>query len=273
VRSFGAERYSKNGLARTRNSKLSNPCGVSYNNEWSKAQMKSTPQQIQQRFDDEVERFSNLEKGQSATIDAPLVLELISSVAAAACPRAKSVLDVGCGAGNYTLKLLSKLPNLDVTLVDLSHAMLDRAMERVRSATTGQITPVQGDIRELPLMESSQDLILVAAVLHHLRSDAEWESVFRKFYRGLRAGGSIWISDLIEHDQPAVQQVMWREYGQYLTQLKNEQYRDTVYAYIEQEDTPRSLLFQIDMLRKVGFRRVEILHKNSVFAAFGAIKD
>jgi tRNA (cmo5U34)-methyltransferase len=27
---------------------------------------------------------------------------------------------VGCGAGNYTLKLLESLPNLDVTLIDLS---------------------------------------------------------------------------------------------------------------------------------------------------------
>jgi len=31
-------------------------------------------------------------------------------------------------------------------------------------------------------------------------------------------------------------------------------------------------MFQIDMLRAVGFQDVEILHKNSVFAAFGAIK-
>ena len=31
-------------------------------------------------------------------------------------------------------------------------------------------------------------------------------------------------------------------------------------------------MFQIDMLRAVGFQDVETLHKNSVFAAFGAIK-
>ena len=43
-------------------------------------------------------------------------------------------------------------------------------------------------------------------------------------------------------------------------------------AYIEQEDTPRSLVDQLDWLRRVGFRQVEVLHKNSVFAAFGAVK-
>jgi tRNA (cmo5U34)-methyltransferase len=65
---------------------------------------------------------------------------------------------------------------------------------------------------------------------------------------------------------------MWRRYGDYLAQVRNAQYRDEVFAYIEKEDSPRSLLFQIDLLREAGFRSVEILHKNSCFAAFGAFK-
>ena len=44
------------------------------------------------------------------------------------------------------------------------------------------------------------------------------------------------------------------------------------FGYVEEEDTPRPLMFQIDMLRRVGFEQVEILHKNNVFAAFGAMK-
>lgn len=79
--------------------------------------MKSTPAEIRDRFDKDVDRFSNLQTGQTSTIDAPLILDLISSAAAATCPKAKAVLDVGCGAGNYTLKLLQKLPGLDAALV------------------------------------------------------------------------------------------------------------------------------------------------------------
>ena len=69
--------------------------------------MKSTVEQIRARFDNDGERFSNLETGQSATIDAPLVFELISQAAAATNPGATDLLDVGCGAGNYSLKLHS----------------------------------------------------------------------------------------------------------------------------------------------------------------------
>src|SRR3982751_2506147 len=108
---------------------------------------KSTPDQIRARFDADVERFSNLETGQSASMDAPLVLELVVQAAAAATPAARAALDVGCGAGNYSLKLLQAVPNLDLTLLDLSRPMLDRAAARVQPQTTGRVTTVQADLR------------------------------------------------------------------------------------------------------------------------------
>jgi tRNA (cmo5U34)-methyltransferase len=45
-----------------------------------------------------------------------------------------------------------------------------------------------------------------------------------------------------------------------------------VFAYVEQEDTPRPLLFELDLLREVGFAQVDVLHKTVRFAAFGAVK-
>lgn len=235
--------------------------------------MKSSVDEIRQRFDADVDRFSNLETGQSATIDAPLAMSLVAEAAAAVTPHARHVVDVGCGAGNYTLKLLQSIGNLDVTLIDLSKPMLDRAVERVGRATSGRVTPLQRDIREVNLPAEGCDLILASAVLHHLRTDAEWESVFRSFYRALRDGGSIWIFDLIECSIAPIQSMMWNRYGQYLTNLKGDAYRDQVFAYVEREDTPRSLIFQLDLLRRVGFQQVDVLHKNSCFAAFGAVKQ
>lgn len=233
---------------------------------------KSTVDQIRTRFDNDVERFSNLDTGQAATIDAPLVLDLITSAAAAVSPHATAVLDVGCGAGNYTIKLLGKLPGLHATLVDLSRPMLDRAVSRVTAAGARGVTPIQSDIRELPLSPGSFDVVLAAAVLHHLRTDAEWEAVFAKLFACLRPSGSLWISDLVEHSTPAVQQLMWNRYGEYLVSLKGEKYRDDVFAYVEQEDTPKPLMDQLDLLKEVGFARVEVLHKNGPFAAFGGIR-
>ena len=234
--------------------------------------MKSTVDEIRQRFDADVERFSNLDSGQSATVDAPLAMALVAQAAAATTPHARHVLDVGCGAGNYTLKLLERFPTLDVTLIDLSKPMLDRATERVGRAATGSVTAVQGDIREIALPDQGFDIVLAAAVLHHLRTDTEWREVLTTFHRALRPGGSVWVFDLVESSIPAVRQLMWRQYGEYLARLKDEAYRDHVFAYVEKEDTPRPLLFQLDLLRQVGFSQVEVPHKNVCFAAFGAVK-
>lgn len=234
--------------------------------------LKSTVEEIRQRFDGDVERFSNLETGQSATVDAPLAMSLVTEAAATTTPHAQDLLDVGCGAGNYTLKLLEQLPNLNVTLVDLSQPMLDRAVQRIQPKTTGAVKAIQSDIRQLDLGQNRFDIILAAAVLHHLRTDDEWRAVFQKFHDALRPGGAIWIFDLIESSIPEIQTLMWRRYGEYLAALKDEAYRDAVFAYIAKEDTPRSVPFQLDLFRTVGFSEVEILHKNSCFAAFGAVK-
>jgi len=45
-----------------------------------------------------------------------------------------------------------------------------------------------------------------------------------------------------------------------------------VFEYIDKEDSPKPVTYQLDLLRKVGFRHIDLLHKNSCFAAFGAVK-
>jgi len=233
---------------------------------------KSSVEDIRRRFDADVERFSNIETGQTATIDASLVMSLICEAATATTPEATHVLDVGCGAGNFALKLLELQLNIGVTLIDLSRPMLDRAVERIRSHVPNPVEAIQNDIRDVEFDGERFDIILAATVLHHLRSDEEWTATFGKFYDALRPGGSIWIFDLVESSIPVVGDLMWQRYGEYLTALKDEAYRDHVFHYIDREDSPRSLMYQIDLLRKVGFSDVDVLHKNSCFAAFGAVK-
>lgn len=233
---------------------------------------KSTVEQIRQRFDASVERFSHLETGNVAQVDSRLSLDLIAEAAAASNPDAKSLLDVGCGAGNYTLQVLGLLPDRDVTLIDLSQPMLERARERVSAVSKGKIRLIQSDIREADLGDETYDVILASAVLHHLREEVEWKAVFSKFYRALRPGGTIWIYDLIRQTIPELDAPTLRRYADYLTTLKDEAYQRQVFGWMEDEDTPRPLTFQLDMLRAVGFRETDILHKNACFAAFGARK-
>ncbi len=235
--------------------------------------MKSTIKEIEKRFDDDVERFSNLETGQQTTLDALFNMELITTAIAQLYPKLKSVLDIGCGAGNYPVKLLQKTNQVDVTLVDLSQPMLDRARSRVEASTSGLVRTVKGDFRTAALEEEGYEVVIATAVLHHLRDDQDWESSFRKLYSLLKVGGSLWIFDLVYQQEAQLQELIYKDYyGNYLKELKDEAYRDHVFTYIEKEDTPRDLMYQLDLLRCVGFQQVDILHKNLCFASFVAIK-
>ncbi|WP_423148159.1 class I SAM-dependent methyltransferase [Rubrolithibacter danxiaensis] len=235
-------------------------------------QNKSTVTEIRERFDKDVARFSNLETGQQTTIDAPLTLELITDAVKYINPSAVNLLDIGCGAGNYTLKMLSKVPGLNCTLIDLSLPMLNKAKERVGKDTSGNVSIIQSDIRDINLPVNHFDIVLAGAVLHHLRDDNEWEHVFKKIYDSLKSGGSFWISDLVVHDIPELDQLFRNKYGEYLERLGGKDFKQKVFDYIELEDTPRSVNFQMNLMKSAGFKQVELLHKNLCFAAFGAIK-
>ncbi|WP_050026375.1 class I SAM-dependent methyltransferase [Verrucomicrobium sp. BvORR034] len=231
---------------------------------------KSTLEEIRTRFDHDVERFSKLETGQQATVDAPLVLELIAKVAGSHLQTGSSLLDLGCGAGNMTLRIMQETGPLHCHLVDLSQAMLTRALDRAAAADAASVHPTQTDLRTLEFEASQFDAVVAGAVLHHLRDDADWENVFRQIRRWLKPGGRLYVADLITFDDPTIQKIMWDRYGDYLTGLGGPDYRDKVFAYIDKEDTPRSLPYQLNLCREVGFRSWEVLHRNSVFACYVA---
>lgn len=238
--------------------------------DWSQ---KSTIEEIRQRFDADVERFSDLETGQSATMDAPLAMELITQAALASTGQIRRVLDIGCGAGNNTLKLLQYAEQpFACDLLDLSQPMLQRAKERVQLATSATVRTFQGDFREVELPEAGYDVILAAAVLHHLRDDQDWERAFQKLFSLTAPGGSVWITDLVAQETKPVQQMIEQRYSKYLCELGGEAYCDKVLAYIAREDSPRPVTWQLELLRRVGFSQVELLHKNACFAAFGAVR-
>lgn len=232
---------------------------------------KSTLDEIRARFDEDVERFSSLETGQQAAVDSPLMLELVAQACATHLKPGDRVLDLGCGAGNFTLRVLQEAGPLDCHLADLSQPMLTRAQARVTAAGT-TATTYQSDLRDLAFAPGSFDAILAGAVLHHLRDDADWHDVFTKLHGWLRPGGRLYVADLTCFDTPEIQALMWARYGRHLEALGGTEYRGKVFAYVEKEDSPRSLTYQLDLVRSVGFSSHDVLHRNGVFACYFAVK-
>lgn len=105
-------------------------------------------------------------------------------------------------------------------------------------------------------------------MLHHLRDDQDWERAFTKLFHLTAPGSSVWITDLVAHENVAVQSLMRERYGAYLEGQGGESCREQVFSCIEKEDSPRPVTYQLDLLRRVGFAQVELLHKKQLLRRF-----
>jgi tRNA (cmo5U34)-methyltransferase len=234
--------------------------------------IKSTPEAIQRNFDQQVERFSNIETGQTTAIDSPLCMELISQAARLTNPNATHIMDLGCGGGNYAVKTAGLMPNVHCTLIDISGKMVEAAKKRVEEIVSGTVTAIQADYRNADLGKNQFDIITAGTTLHHLRGDDEWELVFDKVYKALKPGGSFWINDIVIAETNPINEMML---GGWLSILKKQISDDEIAMYKERyetEDTPRTLTYQLDLMKHTGFEHTIILHKHFNFAAFGGIK-
>ena len=76
--------------------------------------------------------------------------------------RCERVLDVGCGAGDFAIRLAERAGRVDA--VDRSAEMIEAA----RRAVPANVTALQGDVAEMTLPVGAYDAITSISALHHM---------------------------------------------------------------------------------------------------------
>ncbi|GAA5346250.1 methyltransferase domain-containing protein [Planifilum fimeticola] len=103
--------------------------------------------------------------------------------------RGIDAVDIGCGGGIYSRAMAEM--GARVTGVDFSGEMLSAARKQ---QTAQRIRWIQADAADTGLPDSSYDLVLLRAVIHHFSAEKTTE-VLLESYRLLRPGGRIIIQD------------------------------------------------------------------------------
>lgn len=107
----------------------------------------------------------------------------------------ETVLDIGCGTGIYSLLLSQQ--GTEVTGIDISTAMLNKAKEKANQYNR-PITFIEGDIQHLPFADDTFDLVISNIVLEFVDHP---QDVISEAMRVLHPGARLVIGMIGKHSE------------------------------------------------------------------------
>ena len=161
-------------------------------------------------------------------------------------PQTKNLLDLGCGTGLELDEIFKILPNVAVTGIDMTQAMLD---ELKRKHPDKALNLICDDYFKVDFGNSQYDCAVSFQTMHHFSHDKKIE-LYSKLCNALKTD-----SCYIECDYMITEQAEEDFYYAELARMRKEQglKDDEFYHY----DTPCTIENQIMLLKKSGFKAVE----------------
>ena len=186
-------------------------------------------------------------------------------LAATAPGPAPRILDLGAGTGLLAELILRRVAGAQLTLLDLSEAMLAHARARFADAAAPVDIRV-GDHASADL-GGPWDAIVSALSIHHL-PDAEKRRLYGRAFAALAPGGVFVNADNVTSEDPAVQA---RDRAAWIAAIRASGLGEAeLAAALERTkvDILAPLQPQLDWLRAAGFAEVDCTYKWRQFAVF-----
>ena len=100
-----------------------------------------------------------------------------------------SVLDAGCGGGQYSFYLAKQKLNASVTAYDINTEQIERLVKESKERGILNIEFAKRDLTEIDDIEKF-DFVVCIDVLEHIKDD---EKAIESLYKSLKSGGKIYI--------------------------------------------------------------------------------
>jgi len=106
----------------------------------------------------------------------------------ASLKEARTVLEIGCGTGEFTSRLLKDKGVNKIIAIDISLDLIKKGREKIKGPG---VNFVVADAENLPFKEGVADAVIGVSVLHHL----EIKAAFKEIMRAVKKGGKIVFSE------------------------------------------------------------------------------
>lgn len=182
------------------------------------------------------------------------------------------VVDIGCSTGATLLAIAQRLNEKEMSLVgvDNSPPMIERFRQKLLDTPDTRISLMQSAFEDLELHDVSA--VLLNYTLQFI--SPEWRpSLMKKCFDGMRPGGIVILSEKTYSAIPEVQEVITERYERFkeMNGYKREEIRNKASA-LTGVLIPFTVEENIELLKRSGFSRVELLMKNHHFTTFLGIK-
>jgi tRNA (cmo5U34)-methyltransferase len=179
------------------------------------------------------------------------------------------ILELGCGTGNLSVRLLEAFPQAQLTVVDLSEEMLAQTQAKAQ-AMGRSVTPVVGGFLSVDLPAERFDLVISSLALHHV-PDAQKPALYERIVHWLKPGGRFRCADQclglptpVAHDYHTA---AWRQWATEAgaSPAEIQQWEDHAQAY----DHYAPLIRHFQWLAQAGLVQLDCYWRKLFWTVFG----
>jgi tRNA (cmo5U34)-methyltransferase len=180
------------------------------------------------------------------------------------------VIDLGCGTGTISQRVLVAFPNARVTCLDLAENMIE--MARVKLAQHPHAHYLVSDFSTFAF-DAEYNVVVSSLALHHLVTDADKQGFYSKIYDALAPGGVFYNADVVLGSNDALQAMYMRQWQAFMLQnVSREEMEHTWLPKYCDEDRPARLTDHLAWLAKAGFTDVDVVWKYYNYAVYGGTR-
>ena len=118
-----------------------------------------------------------------------------------------AVLDLGAGTAQIPIELARRAPHVHITAVDAASTMLAVARKRRRARSSGRVSLIHADAKQLPFDSASIPVVISNSIVHHI---AEPGLVIAEAIRVSAPGGLLFHRDLARPNDAAELPISWK---------------------------------------------------------------
>ncbi|MHC5933052.1 class I SAM-dependent methyltransferase [Nostoc sp.] len=207
--------------------------------------------------------------------------EMLEVISRCVPSTSRRILELGCGTGELSLKILNRFPDAQVIALDYSPRMVQFAQDKITADGYQQRwTGIQADFGDWANnpknldIGSEFDACVSSLAIHHLQDEMK-SAVFERIAASLTQDGCFWNADPTLPESPALAEVYKAAREEWavqqkisLTEIGAKRGAISTQGYSSQ-DQLASLDAHLQMLSKAGFKTVAVPWKYYGLAVFG----